>query len=192
MNKADDLSEGEPNGPQNLPEASQSATTTRQFTGNSSARRAPLPSNHTERPRSGADSIEDIMHNNLHHRSSYRNESHSGMTSGRHVDADSHASMTELNVEQKTQTNGGSIKHQQVVQPDSREASEDGRSSSIRTEHTYIQRRDLGMLDVAALIINKQIGTGIFTTPGLVLSLTGSKTVSMIMWFCGGIWAFLR
>ncbi|KAH8744408.1 amino acid/polyamine transporter I, partial [Hyaloscypha finlandica] len=53
------------------------------------------------------------------------------------------------------------------------------------------QRRDLGVIDVAALIINKQIGTGIFTTPGLVLSLTGSKTTSIIMWFCGGIWAFL-
>jgi hypothetical protein len=23
------------------------------------------------------------------------------------------------------------------------------------------------------------------------LSLTGSKTTSIIMWFCGGIWAFL-
>jgi hypothetical protein len=63
---------------------------------------------------------------------------------------------------------------------------------SLRSEHTFIPRRDLGLFDVAALIINKQIGTGIFTTPGLVLSLTGSKTTSTILWFCGGIWSFLR
>jgi hypothetical protein len=73
---------------------------------------------------------------------------------------------------------------------DNREVSDDAKS--VRSEQTYLQRRDLGMFDVAALIINKQIGTGIFTTPGLVLSLTGSKTTSIVMWFCGGIWAFLR
>jgi hypothetical protein len=55
-----------------------------------------------------------------------------------------------------------------------------------------LEERDLNMFDVAALIINKMIGTGIFTTPGLVLSLTGNKKVSIVMWFCGGIWSFLR
>lgn len=71
------------------------------------------------------------------------------------------------------------------------EISDDVRSNDNRSEKTHLQRRDLGVFDVAALIINKQIGTGIFTTPGLVLSLTGSKTTSIIMWFCGGIWALL-
>lgn len=64
--------------------------------------------------------------------------------------------------------------------------------ASIRTQGTRLERRDLNMFDVAALIINKMIGTGIFTTPGLVLSLTGNKKVSIVMWLCGGIWSFLR
>lgn len=59
------------------------------------------------------------------------------------------------------------------------------------SEHTYLGPKDLGMIDVAALIINKMIGTGIFTTPGLVLSLTGNKTISLILWICGGVWATL-
>jgi hypothetical protein len=74
----------------------------------------------------------------------------------------------------------------------SKEIADDMRSNDVRSERTHLQRRDLDIFDVAALIINKQIGTGIFTTPGLVLSLTGSKTTSIIMWFCGGIWALLR
>jgi hypothetical protein len=70
------------------------------------------------------------------------------------------------------------------------EEEDDG--ASIRTQRTRLERRDLSKFDVAALIINKVIGTGIFTTPGLVLSLTGSKKVSIILWFCGGIWSFLK
>lgn len=60
------------------------------------------------------------------------------------------------------------------------------------SEQTKISRKDLGVWNVASLIINKQIGTGIFTTPGLVLSLTGSKTVSLALWIMGGVWAALR
>jgi hypothetical protein len=73
--------------------------------------------------------------------------------------------------------------------------------------------RSLRTWDVAALIINKmvrfqklsyhrivtkrlnaenkQIGTGIFTTPGVVLSLTGSKSISIILWVVGGVHTFL-
>jgi hypothetical protein len=81
-----------------------------------------------------------------------------------------------------------------LVQSDNynREVSDDAESISVRSEQICLQQRDLGVFDVAALIINKQISTGIFTMPGLVLSLTGSKTISIVMWFCGGIWAFLR
>jgi hypothetical protein len=60
------------------------------------------------------------------------------------------------------------------------EDDEDG--ASIRTQRTRLERRDLSMFDVAALIINKMAGTGIFTTPGLVLGLTANKKVSIIMW----------
>ena len=59
-------------------------------------------------------------------------------------------------------------------------------------ERTQISRKDLGIWNVASLIINKQIGTGIFTTPGLVLGLTGSKTIALVLWIVGGAWAALR
>ncbi|GAM42072.1 F-box domain and ankyrin repeat protein [Talaromyces pinophilus] len=51
--------------------------------------------------------------------------------------------------------------------------------------------RSLRTWDVAALIINKMIGTGIFTTPGVVLSLTGSKSISIILWVVGGVHTLL-
>lgn len=78
-----------------------------------------------------------------------------------------------------------------TVETQGREYSDDDKSFDVRSEHTFIQRRDLGVLDVAALIINKQIGIGIFTTPGLVLGLTGNKTISTVLWFCGGFWALI-
>jgi hypothetical protein len=59
------------------------------------------------------------------------------------------------------------------------------------TERTSIPRRNLRTQDVAALILNKQIGTGIFTTPGLVLSLTKNKPLSIGLWIVGGVHAFL-
>ncbi|OKL57878.1 hypothetical protein UA08_06716 [Talaromyces atroroseus] len=68
---------------------------------------------------------------------------------------------------------------------------DDDQRSVAPTEITVILRRDLGVFDVAALIINKQIGAGIFTTPGLVLHLTQSKTIGTVLWFCGGLWSFL-
>ena len=85
---------------------------------------------------------------------------------------------------------GGSSKIQNDDEEEEEEEDDDG--ASIRTQRTRLERRDLSKFDVAALIINKMVGTGIFTTPGLVLSLTANKKVSIIMWFCGGIWSFLR
>jgi hypothetical protein len=61
-----------------------------------------------------------------------------------------------------------------------------------KSEQAIVARKDLGTWDVASLIINKQIGTGIFTAPGLVLSLTGSKTIALSLWVAGGVWALLR
>ncbi|KAF1925388.1 uncharacterized protein M421DRAFT_423716 [Didymella exigua CBS 183.55] len=49
----------------------------------------------------------------------------------------------------------------------------------------------LTILDVAALILNKQIGTGIFTTPGAVLLSTGSKGLSVALWTIGGFWTLI-
>lgn len=45
----------------------------------------------------------------------------------------------------------------------------------------------LGSFSVAALIINKMIGTGIFSKPSAILRSTGSKGASIFMWVAGGI-----
>jgi amino acid transporter len=51
--------------------------------------------------------------------------------------------------------------------------------------------RTLGTLDVSALILNKMVGTGIFTLPGLVLALTRSKRTSLGLWVVGGVYSML-
>lgn len=48
------------------------------------------------------------------------------------------------------------------------------------------EKRKLGYMSTAALIINKMIGTGIFSKPSDILRSTGSKGGSMFMWVTGG------
>jgi hypothetical protein len=48
--------------------------------------------------------------------------------------------------------------------------------------------RQKGTWDVLALVLNKMIGTGIFTVPGLVLALTQSTRVSVGLWVAGGLY----
>ena len=45
----------------------------------------------------------------------------------------------------------------------------------------------LGSLSTAALIINKMIGTGIFSKPSEILSLTESKGGALFLWVAGGL-----
>lgn len=49
------------------------------------------------------------------------------------------------------------------------------------------EKRMLGYMSTAALIINKMIGTGIFSMPSSVLASTGSKGGSLFLWATGGI-----
>ena len=63
-------------------------------------------------------------------------------------------------------------------------------ASSNFTESTSVPRQ-LKVLDVAALIFNKMVGSGIFTTPGIVLSLTKSKTLALGLWAVGGVYTTL-
>lgn len=48
------------------------------------------------------------------------------------------------------------------------------------------EKRMLGYMSTAALIINKMIGTGIFSMPSSVLASTGSKGGSLFLWVTGG------
>lgn len=59
------------------------------------------------------------------------------------------------------------------------------------SESTNVPRRNLRVHDVAGLILNKVVGSGIFTTPGLVLALTKHKPTSIFLWLIGGIHAML-
>lgn len=59
------------------------------------------------------------------------------------------------------------------------------------SESTNVPRRNLRVHDVAGLILNKVVGSGIFTTPGLVLALTKHKPTSIVLWVVGGIHAML-
>ncbi|KAI9841498.1 MAG: hypothetical protein M1837_000659 [Sclerophora amabilis] len=51
--------------------------------------------------------------------------------------------------------------------------------------------RTLTAWDVAALIVNKMIGTGIFTAPPAVLALTGNKGETIVLWFLGFLYTLL-
>lgn len=48
----------------------------------------------------------------------------------------------------------------------------------------------LGVFACMSLIINKMIGTGIFSTPSLIFSLSGNIGTSLILWVLGGLVTF--
>lgn len=54
------------------------------------------------------------------------------------------------------------------------------------------QMRTLSTWDVAALIANKMIGTGIFTGPTAVLRYTLNKNVAIGLWTLGFLYTLLR
>ncbi|KAF2730347.1 hypothetical protein EJ04DRAFT_567848 [Polyplosphaeria fusca] len=64
-------------------------------------------------------------------------------------------------------------------------------SDDWNERHAQVPRSNLTELDVAALILNKMIGTGWATTPGSVLALTKSKGMSVALWSVGGLWTML-
>jgi hypothetical protein len=51
--------------------------------------------------------------------------------------------------------------------------------------------RPLNWQDVAALIINKMVGTGIYTTPSAVLLLTRSKGEALGLWIIGFVYTLI-
>ncbi|KAK4924454.1 hypothetical protein LTR66_016459 [Elasticomyces elasticus] len=57
------------------------------------------------------------------------------------------------------------------------------------TERHTVNYQHLSILEAASLIINKMIGTGIFTTPGLILHLTQNKGLALALWILGGFYA---
>jgi amino acid transporter len=54
-----------------------------------------------------------------------------------------------------------------------------------RLEAAREAKRTIGITTASFLIFNRVIGTGIFATPGAILSLSGSVGLSLIMWVVG-------
>jgi hypothetical protein len=52
--------------------------------------------------------------------------------------------------------------------------------------------RDLNSQDVASLVINTMVGSGIYTTPPIVLLLTGSKGEAFALWVVGFLSTLVR
>lgn len=64
-------------------------------------------------------------------------------------------------------------------------------SNSSFDERNTIVPKPLTAVDLASLVFNKMVGTGIFTVPGHVLAATSSKKVSIGLWVAGGLYTAL-
>ncbi|KAK0621996.1 amino acid permease [Bombardia bombarda] len=65
-------------------------------------------------------------------------------------------------------------------------------SSSIQevAKYSYEDSRKLGVTGATFLILNKMIGTGIFSTPSGIFAATGSVGISLMLWVVGGFLTF--
>ncbi|KAK4031208.1 amino acid/polyamine transporter I [Parachaetomium inaequale] len=57
-------------------------------------------------------------------------------------------------------------------------------------KYEYDDSRKLGITGAVFLILNKMIGTGIFSTPSSIFAATGSVGVSLMLWVIGGFLTF--
>ncbi len=52
-------------------------------------------------------------------------------------------------------------------------------------KYAYDDSRKLGITGAVFLILNKMIGTGIFSTPSSIFAATGSVGISLMLWVIG-------
>ena len=66
-------------------------------------------------------------------------------------------------------------------------AGDDVEVGEIKQENKYAydDSRKMGITGAVFLILNKMIGTGIFSTPSSIFAATGSVGVSLILWVIG-------
>ncbi|KAK6523422.1 hypothetical protein TWF281_001404 [Arthrobotrys megalospora] len=65
--------------------------------------------------------------------------------------------------------------------------------NEVRTEeqtYAFDDSRKIGITGAGFLILNKMIGTGIFSTPSGIFAATGSVGVSLMLWVIGGVLTF--
>lgn len=77
-------------------------------------------------------------------------------------------------------TGNGRVHEKAMVQ-------EDVETGDITEENKYAydDSRKLGITGAVFLILNKMIGTGIFSTPSSIFAATGSVGVSLMLWVIG-------
>ncbi|KAI9802540.1 MAG: hypothetical protein M1833_001612 [Piccolia ochrophora] len=68
----------------------------------------------------------------------------------------------------------------------------DSANASVQDEISfrYKESQKIGVTGAVFLILNKMIGTGIFSTPSGIFAATGSVGVSLFLWLIGGILTF--
>ncbi|KAK0386603.1 hypothetical protein NLU13_6438 [Sarocladium strictum] len=64
--------------------------------------------------------------------------------------------------------------------------SKDDASSLQVVESHVLQERTIGLFGAVSLIVNKIIGSGIFSTPATILRLSGSPGMALMCWVIGG------
>ncbi|KAG6359698.1 hypothetical protein INS49_010750 [Diaporthe citri] len=72
------------------------------------------------------------------------------------------------------------------------DAPPDYASGQVQDEQAFkfSESRKIGVTGAVFLILNKMIGTGIFSTPSGIFASTGSVGISIILWLIGGILTF--
>ncbi|KAK0732046.1 amino acid/polyamine transporter I [Lasiosphaeris hirsuta] len=65
-------------------------------------------------------------------------------------------------------------------------------AGELKEEQTYAYSDDrkMGITGAVFLILNKMIGTGIFSTPSGIFAATGSVGISLMLWVIGGLLTF--
>lgn len=90
-------------------------------------------------------------------------------------------------------TKSGLTHRQDVSQKDDHKDENDVASDgSLQDEltYSYSDSRKLGVTSSVFVILNKMIGTGIFSTPSGIFASTGSVGVCLFLWIIGGILTF--
>ncbi|KAI0171910.1 amino acid transporter [Hypoxylon sp. FL1284] len=64
-------------------------------------------------------------------------------------------------------------------------------STTVRVKHfIFPEDRKLGYISTALLIVNRMVGTGIFSTPSTIMQATNSVGAALLFWVLGGIMCF--
>ncbi|KAF8545126.1 amino acid/polyamine transporter I [Trichophaea hybrida] len=86
--------------------------------------------------------------------------------------------------------NGPEEPFEEGFDPYNQQLLDEGEESDTPIVSHYADIEKLGMFDTAGLIINRMIGTGIFSTPSTILIGTQSVGVSLVFWIVGALIAF--